>query len=764
MEFSPTLDTDAARSAPQSASASVTPSSPPPDAQIHHLADLLSGLDDFAMSVADSELRHAYEDQLVRVRLGVAASLFAALRCKHAPTAAHSLRVGLGCSTWAIARRMPETFCDQIEIAALLHDIGKVGVPDDVLLKPSPLTTDEASLMSRHRRMGLYILLSCCESTEVLQIVGSSPAWFDGSVPGYELAGTALPLGARMLAIVDAFDAMTTDHVYRPAMSRDRAFAELFRFAGTQFDPELVAEFQQLQISDQTGLREAIGRRWLESLQPRVSNDFWAFHAPNDVPDGQPAESSHSSLFHQKLLDNMHDGIVFVGSNLQIFLWNRGAERLTGLAEEAVATRQWSVELVKFTDEVNKPLTDSECPVAYAIQNGVQSLRRLRIAGRAGKPVDVNAHAIPVIGPDGTRYGATLLLHDASTESTLEERCQWLHEKATKDPLTQVANRAEFARVHEQFVQAHLEKHLPCSLIITDLDHFKQINDTYGHPAGDDVLKEFADLLKVSCRPGDLVARYGGEEFVLLCADCNNTSAARRAEQIRGLLRHRPMDALGGRMITASFGVTEIQPGDTPDTMLRRADRALLQAKEQGRDRVVQLGDGIGAQTVAKKRSWWQFVRGAPEVIIGRTLETPVPLKVAVEKLRGFIADHDAQAVSLDQNDVILEVQHSRGNKQRRAADGCVPLSIELSFSEERQADVSDTGEARLSKSRTLVRVTIRPKRHRDLRRAETDEHAMQLLVSLKAYLMAHEVSSETDVTGAVRSAGGLVNWFTGRD
>jgi diguanylate cyclase (GGDEF)-like protein len=134
---------------------------------------------------------------------------------------------------------------------------------------------------------------------------------------------------------------------------------------------------------------------------------------------------------------------------------------------------------------------------------------------------------------------------------------------ATKDPLTRVANRAEFNRVHAMFVAAHLERELPCSLIICDIDHFKQVNDNFGHPAGDEVLKSFARLLKSSCRPGDLAARYGGEEFVMLCADCNASTAARRAEEIRKLLTQIAHPALDSKRITASFGVTEIQRGKT---------------------------------------------------------------------------------------------------------------------------------------------------------------------------------------------------------
>ena len=160
-----------------------------------------------------------------------------------------------------------------------------------------------------------------------------------------------------------------------------------------------------------------------------------------------------------------------------------------------------------------------------------------------------------------------------------------------------MANRAEFDRVHAMFVAAHQQQQVPCSLMMCDLDRFKLVNDTYGHQAGDDAIKSLASLLKSSCRPGDLVARYGGEEFVLLCADCDNASAARRAEQIRKALSQLPQPKMDGRAVTVSFGVTEIQPGDTPETMLRRADRALLMAKANGRNTVVQLGTGAGGET-----------------------------------------------------------------------------------------------------------------------------------------------------------------------
>ncbi len=221
----------------------------------------------------------------------------------------------------------------------------------------------------------------------------------------------------------------------------------------------------------------------------------------------------------------MHDAVVFIDAALRIVQWNHGAERLTGVIANGICQRAWSPGLLTMQNEKGQWLSDDDCPVRCALRSGTQSLRRLTIAGRGGRPVPVDSHTIPVAGADGAPIGVVLILHDASSEISLEERCQSLHEKATRDPLTQVANRAEFDRVLEMFVNAHRQHQVPCSLMICDLDHFKQVNDNYGHQAGDEVIKCLAMLLRNSCRTGDLVARYGGEEFVLLCADCDVVAA-----------------------------------------------------------------------------------------------------------------------------------------------------------------------------------------------------------------------------------------------
>ncbi len=393
---------------------------------------------------------------------------------------------------------------------------------------------------------------------------------------------------------------MTTDQVYRRAMSRERAIAELFACAGTQFDPELVERFCALLTTDQAKLTTDLSHRWLNELSADQSNALWNCHSASGLAWQQQA--TVDALFHQKLLDSMHDGVVFIDTNLQILLWNRAAERLTAISAASVLHRLWAPQIIGLRDENGSPLERNNCPIAHTLNCKAQTLRRLTMEGRGGERMSVDAQLVPVMGRDGIMLGATLLLHDASSQITLEERVQTLHIKATRDPLTRVANRAEFDRLHTEFVDTHLDSGLPCALIICDIDHFKNVNDTYGHQAGDEVLVSFAALLQRSARPGDLVARYGGEEFVMLCADCDNATITQRAEKIRRDLQDTPQGCLDSRPITASFGVTEIQAGDTPETMLRRADRALLRAKESGRNRVVQLGTGIPGEMKRGRR------------------------------------------------------------------------------------------------------------------------------------------------------------------
>lgn len=691
---------------------------------------------------------------LAQVRLGIAGSLYTALRCKHATTAGHALRVALEASAWASRMELGRARQDMIEVAALLHDVGVIGVPDSVLLKPTALSEEESRIIERSRLMGIEILQSACVEPEILEIVDQVPAWFDGSRQGYSRCGSQIHLGARMIAIIESYDAMTSDRVYRRAWSQERATGELFRAAGSRFDPELVQQFVTLQAENGSArLRREAAGQWLQTLDPVATSHYWA--ATPIAPAARPAEVQ--SLFPARLLDNMHDAVAFVDAELRITYWNHGAERLTGITSDSVFQHLWSPSLLGLRNEKGQAVADDDCPVRGATLSGVQSLRRLSICGRTGRTVAVDTHAMPVTNAEGMVLGAVLLLHDASSETSLELRCQNLHEKATRDPLTQVANRAEFDRVLETFVLTHRQQRVPCSMIICDLDRFKLVNDTFGHQAGDDAIKSLASLMKSSCRPGDLVARYGGEEFVMLCADCDNGTAARRADSLRLALSQIRLPRLNGRSITASFGVTEVQPGDTPETMLRRADRALLMAKEKGRNMVIQLGGGSTVEIAEENRtSWWRRLTG-PVLVLKQNLLTPVPFQMALEKLRGFAADHRARIVKLEGNSIWLEIDDTPG-PARRTGDRPVGFRLELAVTEEQLAGRWEGTTP--SAVRTRFDVTVTPLRNRDRRRQDIAQRAGQVMASVRSYLMAVEEDAATPQTVLSQSQPLLCDWL----
>ena len=155
-----------------------------------------------------------------------------------------------------------------------------------------------------------------------------------------------------MLAIVDAFDAMLSDHVYRRALSLERAYHELYRNTGTQFDPQLVVLFIRLFEGEQL-TTQTVARRWLQELDPETVNSHWR---RNEKPRWTNSTSrGPDNLFQQKLLDNMSDAVVFLDNTGRIMLWNRGAERLTGISAHSVFQQLWLPSLVKLQDEHGRP-------------------------------------------------------------------------------------------------------------------------------------------------------------------------------------------------------------------------------------------------------------------------------------------------------------------------------------------------------------------------------------------------------------------------
>ena len=170
----------------------------------------------------------------------------------------------------------------------------------------------------------------------------------------------------------------------------------------------------------------------------------------------------------------------------------------------------------------------------------------------------------------------------------LQVQLQHMAEMARIDGLTKLFNRRHFDTAFDSEITRAHRYGLPLCLIMADVDHFKRINDTYGHAIGDEVLCHVADLLQSDARRSDLVARYGGEEFAIILTSTPGEHAALVAERIRVSLEQRPVAFADGHLLrlTISLGYGVLSVGDTPKKLLARADQALYRAKEGGRNRV----------------------------------------------------------------------------------------------------------------------------------------------------------------------------------
>ena len=194
------------------------------------------------------------EEERDNAYLALAEALAAALDMREHQTGLHSKRVA--CHTLVLARRFtddPERL-RQVYWGALLHDLGKIGIPDAILLKSGPLTEDEWAVMRTHPEIGQRILASVPFMAEAAEIVLSHEERFDGTGYPRELAGDAIPLWAKLFAVIDTLDAITSDRPYRKGLPFDAAKAEILRLTGTQFDPLAVEAFS----AEEKTLREMV--------------------------------------------------------------------------------------------------------------------------------------------------------------------------------------------------------------------------------------------------------------------------------------------------------------------------------------------------------------------------------------------------------------------------------------------------------------------------------------------------------------------------
>lgn len=277
----------------------------------------------------------------------------------------------------------------------------------------------------------------------------------------------------------------------------------------------------------------------------------------------------------------MYDGIVIIDGQGVIRLFNPAAERIFQYAAEEVVGRSLSLLLPEehhrhHQAHVNRFEQESDTARKMEERGTVSGVRK------DGKqfPLEISISKITVGG--AREYCA--LIRDASEQ---ERMIRELNRRAYTDPLTGLNNRHFLSeRGAELFTLCSRYNH-PISLMVIDADHFKAVNDTYGHDAGDEVLKNLAKTLTAVARSTDIVARFGGEEFIILLPETESAGAVQLAERVRSRIEKAGTSGADEIAITVSIGVASYNGGDDFDALFRRADKALYAAKESGRNRVV---------------------------------------------------------------------------------------------------------------------------------------------------------------------------------
>jgi len=291
----------------------------------------------------------------------------------------------------------------------------------------------------------------------------------------------------------------------------------------------------------------------------------------------------------EKLIKFSAVPIFVLDKNHRVTNWNKACEKMTGLtAQRVVGTsdhwrpfypskRSCLADLVLDGAYDAFPLFYENFDTSTFLHDGVRSEGWFENVG--GKDRYITFDAVPIYNRAKELVAVIETLQDISERKKLEEE---LGRLATTDALTGLYNRHRFNELLGQEVARARRYHTPLSLIMFDLDYFKNINDTYGHAVGDQVLQTVAEVIRENVRATDWVGRWGGEEFLVLCPEATEKDAVATAEKLRGLVESHVFETV--ETITISCGVTRFKAPDSIDAFVSRADDGLYRAKDKGRN------------------------------------------------------------------------------------------------------------------------------------------------------------------------------------
>ena len=569
-------------------------------------------LDDEDVAVLQTLANHvatAFENAgaLARMRelyLASVRALAAAVDARDPYTRSHSARVSALSRGIAEEMQLSADQVRRIQLGALLHDIGKIGVPDAILNKPGALSPDEWVMMRSHSMLGASIVNAVEPLRDLAPIVRSHHERYDGGGYPDQLGGDLVPIEAYVVAAADAFEVIVSRRAYKPAQTIEHACAELLRCRGTQFHPAVVDAFLRLIERDR-----AQGAAQLRRIAGILHEDIEDVPGPGVLLE-QFAASAQTHGRQLAILQRLASEISAV---LDI---DELAERLLRIICDAMGYENGFLLTLDDAGQhlviraavgpsgsyVGQRLPRGQGISWWVVERGeLQNVADGRLDARFYGPSEIRSvlcvplqlgdERIGALGVESARLAAfgrededllTAVSHQVAAAVRVAKLHQAAKTAAATDALTGLPNRRSFFERLERDLAGR--DGAPLSVAIVDANGLKALNDDFGHAAGDEALVRLGAILQQGVRDGDLVARIGGDEFAVLFAGAPILTAERIVRRLAERIARGTL-GVGHRLPTIAWGVADATGEATVDALVEAADRAMYRQKQLMRKR-----------------------------------------------------------------------------------------------------------------------------------------------------------------------------------
>ena len=571
------------------------------------------------------EVEKRHVEQIASLNMRTIEALALAIEAKDHTTHTHLQRVRIYAVAVAAELNLPEDEIEALRAAALLHDIGKLAVPEQIINKPGKLTSEEFEKMKVHPIVGAEILERVAFPYPVAPIVRSHHERWDGTGYPEGLSGTDIPIGARILAAVDCLDALASHRQYRPALPLAEAMSKVKDMAGSWFDPQVVeilesryveleraAQMSVAQMAEDTAATQGLSKsvRVERGLAPATGFEREPTLGLLDNSDFLTSIAS-ARQEAQTMFELSQDLGVSLSLSETLSVLSMRLRRMIPYDSIAVFVNRngWLLpELV--SGENFRMLSSLKIKVGEGLCGWVAANCKPMVNGNpqveAGYVVDPGKHTtlqsalvVPLEGLNGvvgvlamyqasrdafTQDHLRILLAVASKVALSVENAlkyQQAESSATTDYLTGLPNaRSLFMHLAQEVARCRRMK-TSLAVLVCDIDGFKQINDSFGHLEGDRLLREFTAQVKDVCRGYDYVARMGGDEFVITAPGLTPEAAAEKAERLNQAAIESGRTVCGREVITLSVGIAYCpDDGFDVERLLAEADRRMYSMKE----------------------------------------------------------------------------------------------------------------------------------------------------------------------------------------